>query len=599
MGNILFKSGATVRYGDVEIENIISSKVDTQYNKNEQGTDIKSVTHTFEFEAIVHPDNLGLTGRTSTDDALNLIRSELEKVGQTFVYEDKGFGSFTVGAQGNHTSIEPVGDVMFGPMPVRLVFEPFGQGKAARINWTVQVTVRPFCGETVESILGLEFWSSSSVKINQFGYQTLTRKGLLEIPSNRDVNNDIADRASDVYKLFLDNLLSPSSMEGYHLESSYDFSPDGRQLTFELIYTEIESPNAYPLGVESIQCSHSVNSSLLESDPLQGSAFRSWKNEMSCTVQLRPGIHSIRAWEVFAAIISDRLNQSVTVEFENIDGEDIVTRVRVPIILSMKLKEELFSHSATFSVTWIAFTQTIADIFNRSGLFKPYINPNETWNDWVVDMRNGVQNLDGAFPLTSLGETTNIYSFCNNGVEPAIPDTTRGVITVQVPAIFDPQCPPPESSWLDYQNKCELESYSARTVHRRFKEAADITRDETGSLDPAPFDESTSVSQEYDTVSNENDHLVQDFGTDKHVARLKGYAVRIGRPTEAPRLGTVGGRRAIINGDKSKVSSIVLSSNNVCPVHVTQWDLYYDVLGYPDGDIVSTTEVSISQGQVT
>jgi len=587
----LFNSASTVEYNGVTIDNIVSSKVTIEPTYNERGTDIKYVTYTIEMEAIVHPEAFVTVAnnREFTDDALMLIRRRLMEPRKVLRYTDKGLGTDVVIDPSDNTHVLQVAD--YGPKPLRLTFEPFGGRKAARINWSIKAVLTKECEALIANNI-IELWATSTIKINKSGYQTLTRKGKFEV-FGASADQTLGLHASASTHAIIGSLTNPNNMEGYHLEHDINFSPNDKVCTFTLTYTEIESPNAYPLGVTNISCSHTMGSTLLASNALDGAAYRSWKNTMSCSISLRPNVPQLRAWEIFSAIASDRLNQAVTVDVENMDGEIRIVRVKVPIVLSMEIKEEMFNHAMTFSIVWVSFTQTIADIFNRSGLFKPYVNVNETWNEWVVDIRNGAQNSVGNYPLSNVGATDDIIDKCNSPSTMATPDTNRGNLEVQIPAIFDPACPPENASWLDYQNKCEIESKSNQTTHRRYKLDTDIMREDDQIL---PHQSSTSVSRQFDTTSVESDHYTQDFGNDKHMGVLKGYAVRIGRPTEPPRVTSIGGRRVILDNDKSKISNVVLSSNDLCSVHVTQWSLKYEILGYPDGDIDSEIESTGGSG---
>ena len=588
----LFRSQATVSYNGVSIDNIVTSNIDSSPVYNEQGTAVKYVMYTVQIEAIVHPESFVETAanRDSTNDALEVIRQRLLEPRKPFSYVNKGFGDdFNINT-GETISLV---DVAYGPKPLNLTFEPIARNKAARVNWTVEVKVPKSCSSTPGSYELLEFWSTSSVKINKHGYQTLTRKGRVEFVGT-STGNSLGLRASKRFGPFIDSLTSPTSMEGYHLEHDFNFSPDDRVMTFTMTYSEIESPNVYPLGVVNISAKHSIKSELMSTNIYSGAAFRSWGNSMTCTISLRPNVPQLRAWEIFSAITSDRLNQNVSIEVDNVNGENVITRVKVPIVLALSIEENIFEHSISFSMRWVSFTQSINDLFHRfdgivnSGMFRPV--DNNTWNDWVIDIRNGSQNRLGSHPLTNLGITDQINDNCTlgDGTLPSnIPDTTRGNILVQVPAIFSPACPPEEASWLDYQNKCEIESSSNQTIHRRFKLDDAITRSDDQIL---PHTSSTSVSRQFDTASRESDHLIQDFGNDKHMGVIRGYAIRIGRPTEPPRVTSIGGRSVSLQQDKSKISNVVLSSNDLCPVHITKWNLKYEILGYPDGNIETEIE---------
>jgi len=232
-------------------------------------------------------------------------------------------------------------------------------------------------------------------------------------------------------------------------------------------------------------------------------------------------------------------------------------------------------------LTWLS-------IIRSGGLFKPLETPaGHDWGDWVVDIRNGSQNFGGSHPLNEIGITDDIVNRCKDDpLVESFPILQRNPsITTEI-ALFDPGCPPPEASWLDYQSKCEIQSSGSQVTHRRYKPGGEITRTNDEEVDPTQT--GTSVSQQYDTASEGQDYFIQDFGNDVHRACIRGYAIRIGGPTEPPRVMQIGGREVVLDNERSKISNIILSTNNQCSVNLTTWDLKYEILGYPTGTIEET-----------
>ena len=75
---LLFNSLSTVKYNNVVIDNIVSSRVSMEPIYNERGTTIKYTRFTIELEAIVHPESFQVNaGQTNTNEALERIRTAL------------------------------------------------------------------------------------------------------------------------------------------------------------------------------------------------------------------------------------------------------------------------------------------------------------------------------------------------------------------------------------------------------------------------------------------------------------------------------------------------------------------------------------------
>lgn len=572
-------------YGGVVIDNISKSRVRVTPMYNTQGTTVKYNEYVIDIEAIVDPNYNNAVGKATTEDALEQIRSVLLTSNLAFEFLSKGLGDdWDVRYQPNQAGRE---DVTYGPRPVSLTFEPIHANKGARIVWTIVVNT-PECLDQTWPARGLcEFWCTSSVNINRKGYQTLTRTGYLELMGGTNTKKLKSNaQASKLFKKYVATLLNVQSMQGYHLEQSYDFSPDDRSCNFTLTYTEIESDNAYPNGVVEISCEHDMGSNLLAGDPYQ-SFFKTWTNTMSCQIELRPKTPKLRAWAIFATIASQRISQGIEYEFEMVNNRRVVTKIKVPLILSIRVHEDIFAHTVSFDIVWVSHARSLGEIFRRSGMFKKVSGTD--WDLWTADVRGTIQNPDGAYPLLSYGVTQAIIDPCSPIPKPSVPDTTRDVIPFVTPGIFRPECPPAYASWIDYKNKFIYSQEIGVVDHRRYKDEEDIKRitpEASGRNDEIILDAGLN------TKAAKADFYRQDFGSDIVWVTMKGFAIRLGRPTKPPILKKIGGKDVQIVPERNEVTDTVTSSDYECPTYVTTWEITYEVLGYPKGDVVGEKEAT-------
>jgi hypothetical protein len=597
---------ATVSYNGVLLENILKSEVRSEPVYNQAETGVKYVTHTIEVEAIVYAGQLE-SATTTTDASMQILRNKLLTPCRSLTYQDKGFGDFTIvwSPQSNRGTLNGdtvQQDVADGPKPRMLVFDPYGGAassnvnyagvQVARIVWTVEVNTNEKCG--IDKGLN-EFWVTSSVSINKSGYQTITRKGYAELSGSTDLLNRRRDQSAEDFirsqnfrSLIADNLW------GFNLSQSYSYTPNNRGVEFELVYEEIESPNFYPKYVVEIDCDHNMRSELMSSDPLS-QGFKNWMNTMNCRIKLAPKVPREYAWTIFSLIATQRINMGVEVEVENEDGKRIITIIRVPIILSMDITEDLFDDTCSFNVTWTSSAKTIAEIFGNTGMFKP-LQPQapflEGWQEWTYSMNNIGQNPEGAFPVSGTGQSRNVVDSCNqvplldfiDGSQFKTFDYLRRT------ALFNLERPPKEASYLAFDNDVHIEEKIGKSLFNRYEEG-DIVRGD--------YNESDEYGDEFKptTESQRKPRIIpyfkQEYGNDKYVAVLSGRAARVGYSIEPPELKSIGGIDVEYDEEGSTISTTTLGTGSTIPVYLATWVRRYRILGTPKGDM---TEAIITTG---
>lgn len=571
MSGQLFNTDAEVSYNGIELQNIIKSKITATPVFGGQNVTVKYVKYKIEIEAIVTPDYVS-SGYTDTDSAMENLRIKLSEPGKVFKYLGKGLGNDFHFDSGPDPSRIPLA---YGPKPQTLVFETFGGdgGKSAHINWSVEVCSSDCL--TGGSRYFYDFWSKSALSINKKGYQTLTRTGKIELHATFNYKA----QASKYWKGYIAKLTDENSMPGFHLTTNVEFSPDDRVCTFTLTYTEIESPNAYPLGVVDISFTHKAASALMGGTYKSG--FRSWENEANCRIELRPGVPATQAWNIFILIASQRIATDIQIETKTVDKKEVITKIRMPIILSMSLEEDVFSETSSFMITWVSYVKTIAEIINERGLFKSVIGPD--WNSWTADIRSTTQNSRGVSPIYDHGNTVSFVDRCStlNDIPDTKPIVEKHLPTLVAPSLFQVNVPTEEASYVSYENDFIVKVIPATTTHRRYPEPEQVNRSSASDNTSLQLYISPGINKEMD----DEDYTVQDFGNDKIVVTMVGRAIRMGYSTPAPEITEFGGKQVRMIPEENIVSSRIISSSANIPVYQTRWSIGYEVLGYPSGDL--------------
>jgi len=566
---------STVTYNGITIDDILKSTVRAVPIYNNQGTTVKYIEYQIEIEAIVYPTSFDLIAeaRPSTDNPLELIRTSLLQSGKPLQFRDRGFGKlFQFNTTPNNHTVD------WGPKPQILLYETMGGFKAARVVWAITARQAECIegGGSYHSIT--EFWVTSSIKINKSGYQTLTRKGYIEKRAKPGTGG-----ISKGFRGFVYRLLGPESMAGYHLEQDYVFSPDDLSCEFTLTYTEIESDNVYPSGVVDIECNHAMGSKLLAGDPF-AVGFKRWTNTMDCTIKLRPEVPKVQAWAIFGYIASERINQGIPDPITRWILGELITEYKIPIILSLEIRESMFANEVSFSVKWVSTVDAIKDAIRAAGMFKP-VTSNTSWLLWTTDIRNNAQNPDGAYPLLEEGNSNseNPKTSCSASVEYNIPQSSRAFREpIYIVGVFDNDCPPEDQSWIDMQNAYYVNTKEGRKVFNRYRNKDQVRR---GYYNPDTKKTSVELDQRHNQDISGADFFEQDFGNDDFTITMKGYAIRLGYPTNPPQHDVIGGKKVKQLDNQSHFSSRVMSSFGNCPVIVTTWEITYAILGTPEGDL--------------
>ena len=134
-----------LQYGGFRFPNAIKARIAARPVDDSTSRFIKYVVHRVEIETVLYP---GVDEHSpspffpaSTDsadglnnaDAMDGVRRVLSTRGLELTFDGKGYGGFSI-----NTSDQ---DVLAGPNPEILIWEPIGDNFAVRIVWGVEVTL--------------------------------------------------------------------------------------------------------------------------------------------------------------------------------------------------------------------------------------------------------------------------------------------------------------------------------------------------------------------------------------------------------------------------------------------------------------------------
>lgn len=622
-----------ISYGGYTFSELVKTSVEITPVLNTAKTTIKYLKQTFTIEAIISSrgttmiapnnavsnefpiyssefnnrlnDSAISCDEDSTDTTLDGIKATLMTPHLSFYFQGKGYGD-----KENYSSADnPTGalddkvrDVLFGPMPKMLSWEPIANNKFARIVWKVEIHRKPACRiarHTYAGINLIELWSTTKVSINASGYQTITRRGEIEIPAHNTYSKKLkGGELLQKYRQIVESSLLTAwggegpAYSGFHLASQdYDFSEDHTKCSFTLSWKEVESPNPLPEGVKDIEVRHRTRSELYGSKWMKN--FKTWRNDFSAKIILFPRQAPVRAWTIFTRLLNERLDQAIDQDIDN-NGNRII---RIPLILSINIEESLFSHEYKFDVSW-GITSNPTSLFLDNGMFGNVDNPDlgldEKWRMWTISARL-VQNSYGAYPVEQKDISINL-GWCET-YGSAIESSSygyslRGMSSAFMEQIYNFRCPPEAASYIEFQNSFVQNDNVDISYWQRYR-----TDTQRAPEDPAVDNRRRiQVSTELDNGQVETDYVIQDKGRDTFSITMRGYAIRMGGPTQPPVIFKVGGKKVVKSEMGARlgdfVSTSMIGQYGNCPIYLTVWQVSYTIKGKPEGDVETNIETS-------
>jgi hypothetical protein len=368
-----------IRYGDLTLSAFpLTATVKSNPVMSSNGITIKYYTSEITVDMIVSvPDTfVDGNGVSSVDSGMDTIKSRLLVRGLPLVFNYRGFGTsfFIDTTQGN--------ELLYGPIPKILDWQPLGTNKAVRLVWTVEfrtsrcpVFPSPSSTNSEVRFQLLEFTEDISTSYGEEGELTVEVSGTIEVAGTW---NPTRRALQEFVRLFI----AKTDLRMFKRTVKVDYSRDLRTVNYTITDTEITSDNPYFPYMLRQEVDHSVSSELLGASWQSGIGFTTWANEMNGEFTVRPGEWKGWAWLAFALALYSRRSRAKQAnnldkfakdiedrpEAENQNARKRITVSQVP--LSLKIKESLYSRKVNVSSSWVT-RSNIADLFKATGMFSP------------------------------------------------------------------------------------------------------------------------------------------------------------------------------------------------------------------------------------
>ena len=674
------------------------------------------------------PTGLTQTEQGGIDHQMHMLRRTLCQPGRELIITGIGLGPDLdinpeslsgvtgVGRATHRAGVSAAGhthkglfDVVWGPKPREISWEPVGSSGAARVVWEVEVGLveceeiqahhkerMPVFAGAIEQagtlpieILQITYnqnWNIDPTGATEKNYEAIIQiRGYVD-PS--DLRRVLV--SADEYRL----MFEPPMTEGYIRTRRYSLNDDKTTLTIQI--ADKEHPTDWPLppGCSNADVNYSINSSLLGTTAVGGPAgFRIWDANLSGTITLTKGWHpfyrSIYPYYLFLLIIRSRFRpgyedvkagdrRGIDTALFGANGSDAkpleaenIPTMQIP--LSFELNEKVFGREFGFAFSWVAVMSKPEKAMGylRYGgppnVFAedhkvPGLDPwhgdtmaglvNWNWTNWVQSMidplGSGASNPNPTnfrFYLSIPGPTPkskrkvvltllhawsikeppmSIYGADNarfegdNRMEPCMSnqDFWYTVNEQGFSESVDPKEPMFTDTTDDNSNKILHMSSDVELIENSQVVTAsplNIIDDpstlikyvdgesgegtwgstkvesglQTGKVSKPGQNHVGDTDMSYDQCEWEYDAAsdkapsVQSLGAPSYQLHVYGYASCIGKPLNPPRVAEYGKAKAVKTARcRTAVDQIV---RGLQEVWVTKWDLWYDLLGTPNG----------------
>lgn len=487
-----------------------------------------------------------------------LIRRRLEQPGQGLLLSDTGFGDLTINSGDKR-------DVMWGPKPRMLSWEPIGGRQTCMLEWECEVAV-PECAAARYAFAVMAFNYSTDYSLDADGLQRRVFSGYLEIPMTRVVGarRPIPDNPDRYWPE-----IQPEIPAGFRrLQRDRQVSEDRRKLTFTVVDQQMPTQGGLPAGVVEATGRFGVSSSQ--------TMLTQWTATLSANYTLGPGVSKARAWDSFSAILVDR----VTHLKRSQPGVSVWET-------DFKADEGLYldGHRCSFSASYY-FLSSITQVLTTSGLWRPA--PGTDWRTWAQSLAPTLTGYgNGGLRDSSAGDA--VIDLCGGGFTAELSARSAGISELRaVRPVTGPMVSELKSgrNWVGY--KCELDvrvnPHAVRHVPMGdVKLAGGRPVNVPGQADKLAGLGVAAGGLLQNVMKVKDEDKVQYRANGSYDVVLRGSALRAGEPVVFPSLLNVGGRVAKLAS--GRVGQWVVGSFGGRALLGARWSFRYYLEGAPAGKV--------------
>jgi hypothetical protein len=451
----------------------------------------KGVEYTYEFQAYVVAAS-DITG--TTDNQMATLRKRLTQPGQPLIISGLGYGPLNV-----NSSLSPVRDMAWGPIPEILDWQPRGWQSAADITWRV-TTLIPECDSALyrNGIAALCYDVDWDIDVD--GYTSRTIKGYLEIPLTRSVLTNPANPAvaalvtanpvqdsADAYRTN-GKVLWPTTPTSFQRQGggNWHLSMDRRRLDFTFV--DKEMPAALPDNTTTAEVDHTYRNTIRFGEQV-------WEGSIGGTLILAKNKPKGEAWARIKLIVNSRLKSLSQIKNKNAQGGPKNPGEGNYIPAGWEFGESVFGRTSHFRFTYMIFGKTLAQVLQLGRMWQPI--DGTSFQSWKASLENanGPNKPRGFAGLAYNPKDDLLIDLCTNGNPPPPARVLRTQEGTQNPK---PGQPPddelgakidnPEESWLRYNIHVGIHELPGRVLHKPL-------RDRPVKDPPAPPPPKPSASQ--------------------------------------------------------------------------------------------------------
>jgi len=555
---------------------MVSSSVKIEPVRGDDDRAISYYNVEIEMKATIEVATCGILPSAATAGHLNIteqIRAMLSQDGRPLIFHDRVFENFRVNTGDSGDLI----DVNHGPRVRVSSIVPIVSNKAYEVVWSVVAAVGECPVTSGGEPTGGFSRSWQEGDIRQFiytvewqsdhrGYSTRTVSGYMDIVLAPAMHDNVLTITADDYR----ESLTVHCPEGFRrTKNLWSLNEKRDRVQFSIVDEEIDSPNAYPRGVVSIEVKHEI--------AIGAPAFTQASSTLSGHCEVANGLPTSVAWERIYPILNERIEAA-----RNGFGGIFLTGVRVT--------EYLFARRIEFSLSYYKLKSSPLGFLRSSGMFKP-ANPDNNWDDWRKTMYgpdeetndpNYVEPGVGTVPLPWARRSAANLSFEPSDDKIVTPCTEQPFDVSVHNYRFEPfsrdlvsalsnVCPPRDKSYVVYRSKLTAAKEGGATSYVVMPPAAYVedvtpveTEDGVGLLTGANPDEQTAKISDATATSPMIEFI------------LSGQAMRLGYPVERPKLATEDTTLvvAVPDGDITQETDVKYLG---CRLFIQSWHTRYKI----------------------
>jgi hypothetical protein len=484
-------------YGDYTFNGFAKSNVKIDAIQSEDTTTVKYMKLTFEVELVITNETVhratsyykaadselsnpisNPTPKAGIDGEMEQIRNTLTTPGLYFDLSYRGFGEDPLRVDptiredtDTKDSSLNVPDLVSGPFPKVISWEPISGNQAGLIRWQVEVMYLKGDRSTVAKLLTraifpptyrdqnredsydnnkyfdylVSFVEEQEISINEEGALTLATIGTIELAGNAgymhiegNLHVDPQSTAPEdrwftitrEFERHLVKMFQTTTPLGFHRKNKVRFNKDNRRINYVIEDTEIPSDNALMPYIIRAEVSHEIESNLLSKNVFSGSGFATWGNTFTGSFTVKPGYWKGLAW--FALLLCVNQRRSLCKSLADEDPKYLKTLEdsaftdklsddkklnKKQVTYYIKIKEDIYKRTVTIVMKYMT-VHTLEQVIEATGMFTPIHN---SWLDYTF--------TNDAFPFVGENPSVPVKALAAGKALGSVPNIPKTPLT--------------------------------------------------------------------------------------------------------------------------------------------------------------------------